>query len=305
MTENNELQAPFEKTYYVDGRKERLMVSAMHPDSIKALKDFEVRDDDVYIVTYPKAGTTFILEIVDAIMHRGDIDAIKGKKMEDKLNLLELGPAPGIDVATYKKVTTWKSPRQLQTHLPRDLMPPQLFTKKPRIIFVTRNPRDCCLSLHQWHATVKFLEPCEWDYYFDRYIEGQTIYGCWFEHLATWMQLSGQDNFLHLKYEDMKEDRQGASEKVAKFLGYDLTPEEMKKVVDHTDFNNMKEYMKTVTQRDVFLRENRHWQRKGTVGGWKGQFTVAQNEKFEEWEQRKCKEYGIDFIQYYSKTPKK
>ncbi|XP_077994765.1 sulfotransferase 1A1-like [Glandiceps talaboti] len=294
------LEPPFSKTYYYQGRKDRLMPTCMNGDSIDALKDFEVRDDDVFVITWAKAGTTFILEIVDAILHRGDVDTVKHKKMEDKINLIELGPAPGIEVGTYKKVSTWPSPRQIQTHLFPDMMPPQVFTKKPKMIWVSRNPRDCAVSLLNWHGTVKFLDPCEWDHFVDRFMDdGQVVYGNWYEHTAEWEKYKCQDNFLHLKFEDIKKDRAGTTDLVAKFLGVKLTPEQRQKVIDHTDFKNMKEMMKTIEQRDVFLREERHWQRKGVVGDWKAWFTVAQNEAFEEYEQKNCKKFGVDFKKFY------
>ncbi|XP_077994756.1 sulfotransferase 1B1-like [Glandiceps talaboti] len=293
-------EAPFLATYYWQNRLERLMPKCMNARSIQAFQDdFEVRDDDVWVVTFAKAGTTFILEIVDGIMHMGDIEAVKNKPMQDKINLIELGPAPGLPHATYKKLAKWPSPRQIQTHLYPDMLPKQLFKKKPKIIFLSRNPKDCAVSLFQWHQTVKFLEPTEWDYFLPKFMEGQVVYGSWFEHTAAWFKYRDEPNFLHLKYEDLKRDRGKATKQIIKHLGMNLTEQQIQNVVDHTDFKNMKEYMKSVENRDAFLRQDRHWQRKGKSGDWRVNFTVAENEAFDAVYQKEMVEkYGIDYDFY-------
>ena len=43
-------------------------------------------------------------------------------------------------------------PRHMKTHLPFNLLPKQIRTgeKKPRIIFVHRNPKDVCVSFYHF-----------------------------------------------------------------------------------------------------------------------------------------------------------
>ena len=42
------------------------------------------------------------------------------------------------------------SPRYIRTHLPFDLLPKQIRTgeKKPKIIYIARNPKDACISYY-------------------------------------------------------------------------------------------------------------------------------------------------------------
>eukprot|EP00057_Strongylocentrotus_purpuratus_P019961 XP_011674435.1 PREDICTED: sulfotransferase family cytosolic 2B member 1-like [Strongylocentrotus purpuratus] len=44
--------------------------------SIDRIKTFQVREDDIWIVTYPKAGTHWMMEIVGLIVNDGDPDQI-------------------------------------------------------------------------------------------------------------------------------------------------------------------------------------------------------------------------------------
>ncbi|GFO43021.1 sulfotransferase [Plakobranchus ocellatus] len=41
-------------------------------ERIKDIPSFEIREDDIWIVTYPKSGTTWIQEIVYLVMNNAD-----------------------------------------------------------------------------------------------------------------------------------------------------------------------------------------------------------------------------------------
>lgn len=45
-----------------------------------------------------------------------------------------------------------KSPRVIKTHLPFEFLPPQLLDTC-KVIFVCRNPKDCCVSFYHHHIT--------------------------------------------------------------------------------------------------------------------------------------------------------
>ena len=60
-----------------------------------------------------------------------------------------------------------------------------------------------------------------------------TLTGWWNDHRDN-------KNFLFINYEDIKADHYGSLEKVSKFLGKDLLPEQLQKIVDFTSFSTMK-----------------------------------------------------------------
>ena len=52
----------------------------------------------------------------------------------------------------------YSEPRLLKTHLCYDMLPKQVRDKKPKVIYVTRNPRDAVVSLYNhWKALSGFI----------------------------------------------------------------------------------------------------------------------------------------------------
>lgn len=107
---------------------------------IKNMESLKLRPDDVWVVTYPKCGTTWTQQIVRLIINKGKED---GLILEDAVPWVEcFGEIPGI--RTYRvDVDKMASPRAFKSHFPYELMPCGLPNKTPgRYIYVIRNPRD-------------------------------------------------------------------------------------------------------------------------------------------------------------------
>jgi len=47
------------------------------------------------------------------------------------------------------------SPRYIKTHLPLNLLPQELLTKRPKIIYVARNPKDQCVSFYHHRVLIE------------------------------------------------------------------------------------------------------------------------------------------------------
>ncbi|XP_070560874.1 sulfotransferase 1B1-like [Ptychodera flava] len=85
-----------------------------------------------------------------------------------------------------------------------------------------------------------------------------------------------------LKYEDMKRDIRGAINKLANFLGKDLSEETVQKIMDHCSFNAMRDNLNVnMKGHGFYYREKGAFIRRGVVGDWQNHFTVAQNEEFD------------------------
>ena len=79
-------------------------------------------------------------------------------------------------------------PCLLASHFPYDLHPcgPPDTTLCKYIIYVLRNPKDVAVSMYCSNKLYSDSQDLEWDSFWQTYIEGDTIYGGYFDHLLSW-----------------------------------------------------------------------------------------------------------------------
>ncbi|XP_071943776.1 sulfotransferase 1C2-like [Antedon mediterranea] len=262
-----------------------LMSKWMREDNLDAIKDFEVHDDDIWVVTYPKSGTTWMQVIMSLVVVEGDEKNIKTTYMQNEYFTLDRMPPP------HKLLDQTPSPRMIKTHLQDIHLPQQLLEKtKPKIIYVARNPKDVAVSYFHFHTYNRCLPKyTDWNLFYEDYKKDKVIWGSWFQHNLFWWERRYLPNVLFLKYEDMKTDPKGAIIQVADFMGYKLSDDAINKIVEKSSFKTMKSSDKTgprlAAQTGLFdpkyYKDPSFFIRKGVTGDWKNHFTVAQNEDFD------------------------
>ncbi|XP_062993327.1 sulfotransferase 1C2-like [Elgaria multicarinata webbii] len=249
-----------------------------------AIRGFQARPDDLLICTYPKAGTTWIQEIVDLVQHGGDLQKCARAPIFERSPYIELFPpkplSSGLELAE-----AMPSPRTLKTHLPVQLLPPSFWEHNCKIIYVARNIKDNAVSFFHFHRMNKLLpDPGKWEEFLENFVAGKIPYGLWLDHVRGWWEAKDRHPILYLFYEDMKEDPAREIRKVAQFLGIELMESVLKHIVHHTTFESMKANpMANYTTVPSFIMDHSvsAFMRKGTVGNWKEHFTVAQSERLD------------------------
>ncbi|KAL7408216.1 hypothetical protein ABVT39_019965 [Epinephelus coioides] len=110
-------------------------------DSIWAFRP----DPSDLIASYPKAGTTWIQEIVDLLLHNGDTEACKRAPTPDCSPFLELFSLPNLP-SGLDHLKNMDPPRIIKTHLPFQLVPPGFWENK------CKNPR------HEVERVMRYLD---------------------------------------------------------------------------------------------------------------------------------------------------
>ncbi|KAM8884822.1 amine sulfotransferase-like [Synchiropus picturatus] len=258
-------------------------------EHIDGLQDFEIRDSDIYLVTYPKSGTIWTQQIVISILN------FDGEKKEYSNNSEEM---PWLEYLEGREPDSLSpSPRLFSSHLTPALMPPGLKEKKAKMIYVMRNPKDVVGSFYHFHKMSPNLElPQTFDQFLEKFLEGNVLCSSWFDHIRAWQQEKDNYNILMLSYEDMVLDLEAAVRKICKFLGRNLSDAQIQHVVHQSTFKNMK---KDERANYKFAPEkiiSGDLMRKGKIGDWKNTFTVAQSERVDRLLQERLSDVPLKII---------
>ncbi|XP_070377344.1 sulfotransferase ssu-1-like isoform X2 [Dermacentor albipictus] len=267
--------------------------------NLRSAFSYKPFDEDVFVVAYPKCGTTWLQFMVYSIYTGGAGGLPSATECRKTMAFLEISGAEG--------VTSIQRPGVIKTHLPFHLQP---YSAKAKYIYVARNPYDCCVSFyhHMKSRQRRYFQDVTFDQFLDMFVRGEVDFVDYFDHLLSWYEHRGDPNVLFLTYEDLKQDTPGCILRIADFLGKEEYGNKMKEepsvldnVVELTSFQNMKSINKefrnwplelealpdeTLTEAtrpareglgdSVKERPTEDHIRKGIVGDWKNHFSPEQ-----------------------------
>nr|XP_004672362.1 sulfotransferase 2B1 [Jaculus jaculus] len=254
-------------------------VGLYSPESISLAENTpDVRDDDIFIITYPKSGTNWMIEILSLILRDGDPSWIRSVPIWERAPWCET-------IMGAFSLPDQSSPRLMSSHLPIHIFTKAFFNSKAKVIYLSRNPRDVVVSLYHYSKIAGQLkDPGTPDQFLQNFLKGEVQFGSWFDHIKGWIRMRGRENFLFITYEELQQDLRGSVERLCEFLGRSLGEEALGSVVAHSAFGAMKaNTMSNYTLLPPSLLDHRQgaFLRKGVCGDWKNHFTVAQSETFD------------------------
>ena len=249
--------------------------SAFHDPYL--LANMVTRASDVLITTAPKAGTTWMQQILYQLMSGGDTHY---SNIFDVIPWLECPVEGKTSEQRMAELDEKKSPRVFKTHCTYAQTPG---VDTVRIVLSSRDPRDCCVSFyhHMMSLTDAVRElhdiqaPESFDAYFDEWME----FASWYRNVESWWPHINDDNVLWLRYEDMVGDLSLCIDRLLSFLGWSLTPEQRLQAIEHSSFA----WMKTNSDKFIPRLENGEpvfkpggFIRKGQVGDHKSLLSAEQ-----------------------------
>ncbi|XP_075059071.1 amine sulfotransferase-like isoform X3 [Mixophyes fleayi] len=142
----------------------------MEKEFVDSLQDFKIRDDDVFMITFPKSGTIWMQQILSLIYSEGHRNGTEQIETSERV--------PWIDFSSLKKDVNYDhdsrpSPRLFASHLPNLFVPEGLTKKKAKVIYVMRNPKDVMKSLYHFEAIAVYAQKSpDFDHFFEKFLAG-------------------------------------------------------------------------------------------------------------------------------------
>lgn len=202
------------------------------------LAHFQALESDVLITTAPKAGTTWMQQILYQMRSGGDTDFDNIDTVVPWLERPRKGKSWRQVLDDYD---TLPRPRLFKTHCTAE-QTPGIGTAS--IILTVRDPRECCVSFyhHLMNMTDSARDmtghqrPASFAAHVDNWLE----FAAWFRNVKSWWPYRDHEKVLLLRYKDLKRDLGACVDQIAAFLGWVLTPEQKAKVLKYSSFDWMK-----------------------------------------------------------------
>lgn len=256
--------------------------------------DFIPRNDDVFITTAYKSGTTWMQQIVATLLFHGE---------EPPAPVAELSPWVDLRVpprAEKMPIIEQQTHRRfLKTHLPIDGIP---FYPQCKYIYVGRDGRDVFMSMlnhyqhanQDWYAALNEtpglvgdpMPQCPedpralWSEWLSRgwFPWERDGYPWWslFHHVASWWQYRHLPNILFVHFANLKNDLPGEMQRVAAFLDVEVGEGKLPSMVEKCTFGYMKKHADKVAPLGGMFWEGgaATFINKGTNGRWRDVLTA-------------------------------
>jgi aryl sulfotransferase len=244
------------------------------------------RDDDVFVCTIGKNGTTWMQAICALLIFQ-----------EAELDFNPAERSPWFDVTfqpldeVVAALEAQTERRVIKTHTPLDGIP---YRDSCTYITVYRDPRDAFFSLRNHMDNMKMIaidvpamEPDEaFRFFVDTpYTPGGPPMGLEsaVAHYDSYWNYRHLPNIHFFHYSDLKRDLRGEMKKVAAALGIEVAPEMLSELADAASFENMKSHPEKFipgAKMDAWHDPSR-FLHKGTSGQWKDILTAESVDAFE------------------------
>ena len=120
------------------------------------------------------------------------------------------------------------------------MLPDQIWTVNPKIIYVYRQPKDVAVSYFHHHTILdNYVGGIQ--EYVDCFVNDFLLWSPYHEHISGGLELNEiLENTLVTKYENMKKDLPSEIKRTIKFLALDYSDDQILELAEHLSIDNMK-----------------------------------------------------------------
>jgi hypothetical protein len=241
------------------GLKHLSRVSDVLFRKLRIERDITIFPDDVFLTSYPRSGNTWTRFLVGNLLHQ--------KEEVTFLSVERL--VPDMYKHSDRVLRTLPRPRIMKSH--------ECFDPRYRkVIYIVRDPRDVAVSNYHWELKLRSVEegyPIE--DFVPRWMSPEfwPRIGSWGDHVGSWLATRrGQEGFLLMRYEDLKENPARELARVAAFAGVQASAERLQRAIELSSAENMKKIEHKESGKWVattLTRQDKPFVRNATSGGWR------------------------------------
>ncbi|XP_044759626.1 sulfotransferase 1E1-like isoform X2 [Coccinella septempunctata] len=312
-----------ERTGFIQVGKKKWFFPSGYRDQAADFYNFEVRESDVWIVTFPRSGTTWTQEMVWLLANNLDYEKaaeiplvvrfpflefscfvhpeVKAEFLrENSDSALRSQMIEDISAPICDYLTKFEGRRFIKTHLPLSLLPKNLLTAGCKVIYIARNPKDVAVSFYHLNRLIR-TQGYKGDFttywkYFQENLQPWTPY--WDHVLEAW-NLKHESNLLFMFYEDMVKNTKRAIMRVQDFLGTNYEDEEICALEKHLQIENFRKNSSVnfdlLKNLGILIQGEQEFIRRGKNGEWKNEFHGELNEMADKWIEENLKGTDLRF----------
>ncbi|OZG73989.1 hypothetical protein BTA51_09420 [Hahella sp. CCB-MM4] len=197
----------------------------------------EFRESDVWLVTYPRSGTTLTQGILANILNKN-----ASAPRYDIVPWPEVGDKNIRYYISLENLAKINNPRCFKSHwTASEHVDP--IKSCAKFIHISRNCLDMVTSYyHQYLNPVDGNKSynCSWNDFFEQFMASELRWGGYFHHYYSWKQHFGAPNILYLSYEEILTDMSSSIKKIADFISIDINSRDVKRITEACQFETMK-----------------------------------------------------------------
>jgi len=294
---------PLVRGFEAAGRADRMLAfmgeqSRRQQEQKNPFRGYAPGPQDVFVMTYAKSGTNWMLQIAQQLIHHAKADfdhihdVVPWPDTEAMPAFLRRYAIPLTQATDWERAPERK--RVIKTHFNWELLP---YSPEARYIAVVRDPKDVFVSNYFFvrDGVYGAAMPTPATWYRSFLSKNFVLGGSWAVNAAGYWAERHRPNVLILSFKSMKHDLRSAVRRVAAFL--EITADEA--VIDEVCRLSTFDYMKRIDHKFhmgkmIPWRKEGAMMRKGTQGGSSELLSPVQQREIDAHFQAELKALGSD-----------
>jgi hypothetical protein len=202
----------------------------------RAFAGYSPTEHDVFVATFGKSGTNWMMQIAQQIAWRGEAEF---DHIHDVVPWPD-GPGP-VPASLSDLAVRDGSPtklRVIKTHLETAFVP---YDERATYLTVLRDPKEVLVSSYYFLGGILgLLDQLSIDDWFDLFMRPKSIAESWAVHTTSFWDWRDRPNVLVLNFGEVKSEPVSSVERVAAVMGVELNDAQRARVVERSGFEYMK-----------------------------------------------------------------